>query len=786
MSIFISKAPHYAKKRRIKLISVLLILFLIFGLGVATFLIQKQQDLRQQAMIGREDIGDLSQFEEDQVLDDSIAGKLVKISNNLEEFTSEKGRYQLQFDPHVWEIRPIPDSVSEMDEDQSFFTHRSKQGFISVYFNSQKLSQLEIEFKSLDDLAEQFENKYIENQFSNYRGQIINYQGYDLVNIGGREAIKFNYLSSLFDQDVPYSEYVFVFEDTVVEAEVKNAGFLNFEFFLNQLIEGMTFSESELDSQGPAVKGAYSEGVAGENIIEGFSENKLVVLNNPSVIEIMVFYCKDLKVNMPGAPLIRSKYEYCNAGSGSGFIVGSDGLIATNAHVVQQHPEDDIVGGLFVGNVATYDFLVDFVRQDFYSQGFELNIEQSMQVLGAMINDPVVVESIIVLLYDLLEAGAIEVANVSSYIYANLGQDSFEINEEIQVLNRFNIDQFLKAKPSIVRAEIVDLDFANHLAKDVVFEEKKPVGSDVALIKLEIDNNYRFPALNIALDQSINTGDRVLVISYPGLVSGIGGESSGLIDSKSSGSQSTITTGVVSSLKNDLAGNKLIQTDAFFSPGSSGAPAFNYNGEVIGIATYGLVDDAGSYRFLIDIESLVRLAEKNNISLNHASEDTYINWKEGLSFFWDKRYTRSLNLLSLVKEQYPIHPTVEEYVVQAEAAIEAGQDIDLIFGINKQYVYSAFAVIGFLILIILSLIIIKFIKKKKRQQGDQVSVTNNQDAVLTNQNPVFQDVAANQNPVSTNQNPVSTNQNPASANQDVYNNNVDNQVNSEQTDGQVF
>ncbi len=710
--------PPQLKEKKIQLISIILTLILLFGLGTGLILIDSSQDLRQQAKVGSQDIDDLLIAEETKEIQGPTTGKLVRIRHNLEEFTSENNRYKIQYNPNIWRTEALPSGVELSDEDQAFFTHRSMRGFISVYLNSQKFDQLDIEFENLDDLAQQLENKYIERQFSNFRGQTVSYLGYELDNIGGRNAIKYNYETNLFDQNVPYSEYVFAAGDVLVEAEVKAAGFVNFENSLSQFLQGLTFPSFEQNPQKSAVKGVqFFENPIDKTMKPSFNEGQLVVLADPSVVEIIYLYCKNLKVNNDETSYLKESYQYCGGGTGSGFIVGDEGLAATNAHVVQTHVEMDIIGGILTGNTATYDFLTDTILENLNSQGIDITETEAREVLLEIIEDPAALDALIVVLYDLFDQNSIEVVDTNSHIYVNVGKKAFEVNQSFQELNSSNIDQIIKTGPTVLTAEVIDLDFYNPLAKEIILEEKQPEGSDVALIKLNADQDYQFPALNLTQEQKVNAGDKILIISFPGLASGLGEDSSFLIDYQGSGSQSTISTGLISSLKTDKAGNRLIQTDASISNGSSGGPALNFEGKVIGIATYGLTDEVGNYNFLIDVETLSKLAQKNNITLNQKPTETYRNWEQALNHFWNSRYTRSLEELSSVKEQYPIHPTVGDYVVQAEAAIEAGQDVDLLFGIQREYVYLGSAGLALSLLIVLSVTTIKLIKRKGAQKA---------------------------------------------------------------------
>jgi len=68
------------------------------------------------------------------------------------------------------------------------------------------------------------------------------------------------------------------------------------------------------------------------------------------------------------------------------------------------------------------------------------------------------------------------------------------------------------------------------------------------------------------------------------------------------GLESTVTKGVVSSLRSWVSKDDFIQIDAPISPGSSGSPVLNMKGKVIGIATLKIKGDCESCNFAINIE----------------------------------------------------------------------------------------------------------------------------------------------------------------------------------------
>jgi S1-C subfamily serine protease len=97
----------------------------------------------------------------------------------------------------------------------------------------------------------------------------------------------------------------------------------------------------------------------------------------------------------------------------------------------------------------------------------------------------------------------------------------------------------------------------------LVFDVRK----DLAVIKIP---GFDLPAVSLGNSNNVQVGEPVLAVGSP------------------LGLQGTITTGVISSMRDDPAGGgfKVLQTDASVNPGNSGGPLVNRQGEVIGIITY--------------------------------------------------------------------------------------------------------------------------------------------------------------------------------------------------------
>jgi len=102
--------------------------------------------------------------------------------------------------------------------------------------------------------------------------------------------------------------------------------------------------------------------------------------------------------------------------------------------------------------------------------------------------------------------------------------------------------------------------------------DAKLIGTDAKtdLAVLKVDSSDKFTYVNFADDAKVRVGDWVVAVGNP---FGLGG---------------TVTAGIVSARGRDIGAgpyDDFIQIDAAVNHGNSGGPAFNLNGEVVGINT---------------------------------------------------------------------------------------------------------------------------------------------------------------------------------------------------------
>jgi len=103
---------------------------------------------------------------------------------------------------------------------------------------------------------------------------------------------------------------------------------------------------------------------------------------------------------------------------------------------------------------------------------------------------------------------------------------------------------------------------------------------DLAFLRM-LRPSERFASLDVT--PTTRVGETVFAIGHP------------------FGLQNTITRGIISAVRREVAGNNYIQTDASINPGNSGGPLFNAYAEIVGINTMGLSQTQG-LNFAIPLE----------------------------------------------------------------------------------------------------------------------------------------------------------------------------------------
>lgn len=417
---------------------------------------------------------------------------------------------------------------------------------------------------------------------------------------------------------------------------------------------------------------------------------KNAAINKPGVVFISTYYNVDLMIQTAGAQaagapeLAGMTYEVQTGGTGSGFTVSHDGYILTNGHVVEI-PEDQLAwyaleaaGDLIMEDITSSVF---YDYYGYYPTQAELDL-----LMPAVIEQFGSREAMILNLYDAYELGEIKLDNVERTVYVQQGA--------MVSGKKLPVEQGLQA-------DVKAVDFEG-------FNDTGEVkGKDVAILKVAAEN---MPTVKIGDSSLMQTGDQVTVIGYPGVAT------FQEFLSTESHLEPTVTNGIVSATKTLTDGTPILQTDAALTYGNSGGPAFNAQGEVIGIASM-VATEQGEQAIGFSYLRPISLAQEymQAQSVQNTSGATDEHWRGALDLYWDQHYTPAIEEFENAKRLYPQLIDADDYITKSQAAISRGEE-----KMQWKAGYTIAIVVGgivvLLIGVILVILVIVLIAKKKKKQ----------------------------------------------------------------------
>ncbi len=366
----------------------------------------------------------------------------------------------------------------------------------------------------------------------------------------------------------------------------------------------------------------------------------------PAVVKVYNIIVGDLAID--GRVVLPS---HVAGGTGSGFIVSSDGYIATNGHVAVANPRDELlmyaVNAFQQGNETPFRALIT------------VSGTTNADVAGAKDAEEVF-RIIVEKLYSQPE-NRFTFVNAQQNMLVGLGEKQVDIESLLQDTKQH---RSYSEESTIKKAELISSDYDGTILPTVTGKFSK---SDVALIKIDGSN---YPMVKLGDMSAVSQGGNLNIMGYPGI-----GSSNGIVSETKTAA--TLTTGKISSKKSDTGNHNLVETDTEIGHGNSGGPAFSDSGEVIGIATYA-VDPGGKgdgvLNYVRDIEDFKNIAQKE--SVNFTISATQKTWDTAIEQFYTARYKKAVVNFAKVKELYPDHPRVAELTGVAEKRIANGENID--------------------------------------------------------------------------------------------------------------
>ncbi len=367
-------------------------------------------------------------------------------------------------------------------------------------------------------------------------------------------------------------------------------------------------------------------------------------LVSPAVVKIYHTICGSLEFN--GSEL---SSDTCIAKTGSGFIVSSDGYVATNGHVVVYGAKDMLVDALLQSRPLLQKYLA----------GLGLNTKQ----IGEVMSRSDLTASAVSKVYDLPD-NALRLRNQREITVAATGRAALPLGSEADIKKlTTNFEQTMDFR----QAAVIGYDYKSEDKLSIIAKSSNGFSaSDVALLKIDVKDA---PYITLS-DTVARQNQPVTLFGFPG------DADNELIDSSTT--DVTVTKGTINSVRDAAGGaGKLYQTDADASRGNSGGPAVNSEGKSIGLLTYrydsGESGDAAK-SYVRDIKDFKDLVNKKDVTLN-ADGRVQALWAEGLDLYSKHYYSKALSKFEQVRALYPSHRLAEQYADMSRQAIAAGKDV---------------------------------------------------------------------------------------------------------------
>jgi serine protease Do len=305
--------------------------------------------------------------------------------------------------------------------------------------------------------------------------------------------------------------------------------------------------------------------------------------------------------------------------SGSGFFVTSNGYVATNCHLIERDE--------------------NFIRRQFILAAFRQISEASIAALENAWATRFT-EQQRSLLYNTY-------ASVYSRLFSMI---LYDVKRNIYVVYRS--DRGGRGSDTVKKPATV-----------VVQGQSMP-GKDIAILKIQVP--AEMPMLTLAPAELPQVGQQLYVYGYPGPVT------NNDFVSAESAIEPTLTTGIISAIKKSVGGWPLIQMDANINHGSSGGPVCNDKGEVVGLTTFGSLENTGGLaaglNFAVPVSILDEFLDSAGIRPVPSSVTRF--FADALSFYEAHQYRNALHLFEKVGRLNPQYPGINTYIADCTRKID--------------------------------------------------------------------------------------------------------------------
>jgi serine protease Do len=301
--------------------------------------------------------------------------------------------------------------------------------------------------------------------------------------------------------------------------------------------------------------------------------------------------------------------------SGTGFLITEDGYVATNCHLIDRDNA--------------------FIRRQFFLSAFQQITEANISAL----------ENAWATRFSEQQKSILE--NTYASVYARLfSMALYDLKKDI----------FIEYSVDVNNGNTGSIKKSAH----VIIKGQPMPGKDIAILKM--DGDSALPTLKIAQDELPKVGEQLFVYGFPGPVT-----NNNYVATESA-IEPTLTTGIVSALKKSVAGWPLIQMDANINRGSSGGPVCNEKGEVVGLTTFGSIENSGGLaaglNFAIPVSILEEYLDSAGVTA-HPSETSRL-FGDAVVFYDREFYGDALKKFREVSELNNHFPGLAYYIRDTE------------------------------------------------------------------------------------------------------------------------
>ena len=344
---------------------------------------------------------------------------------------------------------------------------------------------------------------------------------------------------------------------------------------------------------------------------------------------------------------------------GTGFFLTGDGYVATNCHLIDR--EDA------------------FIRRQFILTAFRQITEASISALETSWATHFT-EQQRSLLYNTY-------ASVYSRLFSMI---LYDLKKNVYVVYRSD-------------AASLHSDTVKKRA-DIVIKGQPMPGKDIAILK--ITASEEMPVLKLTSTDLPEVGEQLFVYGYPGPVT------NNDFVSAASAIEPTLTTGIVSAIKKSVGGWPLVQMDANINHGSSGGPVCNERGEVVGITTFGSLENTGGLaaglNFAVPVSILNEYLDSAGVTATPGLATR--RFARAMDAYAQHQYRAALQGFQGVLRLNSHYPGIYTYIAECQANIKNGKG-------NASGPVERILVIATLLLVLLAILANLGIRRARKRRS---------------------------------------------------------------------